>query len=160
MKPRRMPHLSEGAVNVTPLIDVVLCLVIFFMIAAKIGVAGGVDESIRLPVTELGHELATHSNVLILNVAAGPKVTALVDRSQRTPRTIALVDPKTKAHPLEEILKRLHAKNPAMQIIIRGDARMMYADFRPVLEACADAGISSVDFGTKESSTGWKPVPQ
>jgi biopolymer transport protein ExbD len=150
MKRRRMPHLSEGAVNVTPLIDVVLCLVIFFMIAAKMGVAGGVDESIRLPVTELGQELATQSNVLILNVAAGPEVTALVDRSQRSPRAIALVDPKTKTHPLEEILKRLHAKNPAMRIIIRGDARMTYADLRPVLEACSQAGVTSVDFGTKQ----------
>jgi biopolymer transport protein ExbD len=151
MKPRRIPNLSQDAINVTPLIDVVLCLVIFFMIAAKIGVASGVDDSIRLPVTELGRELSTQSNILILNVAPGPKITALVDQSQRRPQPILLTDPKTNAHPLQEILKRLHQKNPTMRIIVRGDAQMPYADLEPLLQACANAGITSVNFGTRQN---------
>ena len=43
MKKRRMPDMKEGGVNVTPLIDIVMCLIIFFMLVAKIGVTSGAD---------------------------------------------------------------------------------------------------------------------
>jgi len=44
-----MPDMKEGGVNVTPLIDIVMCLIIFFMLVAKIGVTRGVDAHINLP---------------------------------------------------------------------------------------------------------------
>lgn len=153
MRPRRIPDLREGNVNLTPLIDVVLCLVIFFMIAAKIGVAGGADPSIRLPVAQLGADLSTQSNVLILNIAPGqngPAVTALVDRSRRSPQPIPVTDPKTGHRVLEAVLNRLHQRNPSLRIIIRGDAAMPYADLQPVLDACSRAGITSVDFAARK----------
>ena len=54
MKRHRMPDMKEGGVNVTPLIDIVMCLIIFFMLVAKIGVATGADASIEPPETILG----------------------------------------------------------------------------------------------------------
>ena len=41
---RGMPEVKEGNINVTPLIDIVMCLIIFFMLVAKIGVSTGASR--------------------------------------------------------------------------------------------------------------------
>ena len=43
--------------NVTPLIDVVMCLIIFFMLVAKIGVTSGAESEIDIPITQLGKDM-------------------------------------------------------------------------------------------------------
>src|ERR1700759_5696837 len=100
---RGMPEIKEGNVNVTPLIDVVMCLIIFYMLVAKIGVNTGADPSIQIPVTQMGNELKALGNTLILNVREVdevPFVTALVDQSQRSPQEVKIVDPVTNVHTL------------------------------------------------------------
>src|SRR4051794_25206662 len=83
-KRRGMPAISEGVVNVTPLIDIVMCLIIFFMLVAKIGVDTGVDRTIAIPASVLGTDIKLMDvpNSLTLNVKAGladePAVTALL----------------------------------------------------------------------------------
>src|SRR5688572_27736991 len=86
MKKRRrgMPAVNEGVVNVTPLIDVVMVMIVFFMLVAKIGVDTGVDRTIAIPASVLGTDakLMDIPNSLTLNVRAGladqPDVTALL----------------------------------------------------------------------------------
>src|SRR5438132_6906355 len=83
MRRRHIPESRATHPNVTPLIDVVMCLIIFFMLVAKIGVTTGADREIVVPATVLGRELADPGNALTLNVREGygdqPMVTALVD---------------------------------------------------------------------------------
>src|ERR1035438_6568944 len=50
MKKHSMPEVKEGNVNVTPLIDIIMCLIVFFMLVAKIGVTTGA-EKIDIPTT-------------------------------------------------------------------------------------------------------------
>jgi len=87
MRMRRMPDIKEGAVNVTPLIDVVMCLIIFFMLVAKIGVDTGADQRISIPASLQGFDIKDMGNTLTLNVQPGPldqpMVTALVEASSR-----------------------------------------------------------------------------
>src|SRR5436309_12812273 len=79
MKLRRgMPEFKEGNVNVTPLIDVVMCLIIFFMLAAKIGVDTGADRRITIPASLQGLDIKDMGNTLTLNVEPGPGNTPLV----------------------------------------------------------------------------------
>src|SRR3954467_2966046 len=79
-----MPDMKEGGVNVTPLIDVVMCLIIFFMLVAKIGVDTGVDRTIAIPASVLGTDMKLMDvpNTFALNVRPGlaeePAVTALL----------------------------------------------------------------------------------
>ena len=54
MRRHSMPEIKESGVNVTPLIDIVMCLIIFFMLVAKIGVSRGEDKDIQLPSTIIG----------------------------------------------------------------------------------------------------------
>ena len=84
MRHRGMPQIREGGVNVTPLIDIVMCMIIFFMLVAKIGVATGAEEQIDIPVSTLGKDIKDIGieSALILNireVSNVPMITALVE---------------------------------------------------------------------------------
>src|SRR5580704_617262 len=70
---RRPPLQSARAigVNVTPLIDVVMCMIIFFMLVARIGVDNGGDRDITVPASFLGVDLKDLGNTLTLNVTNG-----------------------------------------------------------------------------------------
>jgi hypothetical protein len=68
MKKHRMPDIKEGGVNVTPLIDIIMCLIIFFMLVAKIGVSTGINKDVDAPTSYLGIKLPDMSNVLALNL--------------------------------------------------------------------------------------------
>jgi len=147
-----MPESHSTHPNVTPLIDVVMCLIIFYMLVAKIGVNTGADPSIAIPVTQMGNELKDLGNTLVLNVrevADVPFVTALVDKSTRAPQELKIVDPTTNTRPLREVLKRLRAGNPEFKVIIRGDRDMSYKSLEPVLIACMEANVKDVNFNTQ-----------
>ena len=68
---RGMPEIKEGNVNVTPLIDIVMCLIIFFMLVAKIGVDTGADRRITIPESLQGLDIGDMGNTLTLNVQPG-----------------------------------------------------------------------------------------
>src|ERR1700685_1219773 len=72
MRHHQMPHIREGGVNVTPLIDVVMCLIIFFMLVAKIGVDTGSDKTLDISSSFLGTDIRDMGNTLTLNVINGP----------------------------------------------------------------------------------------
>src|SRR3954467_2709592 len=108
MKKRRrrgMPAVRGSEVNVTPLIDVVMVLIVFFMLVAKIGVTTGA-EAMDLPATILGARIEDMGNTLTLNVRPGkgdaPVVTALVSGKKEE---LKVLDPGTGRKPLLEALR-------------------------------------------------------
>jgi biopolymer transport protein ExbD len=154
MKTSRMPEMHDANVNVTPLIDIVMCLIIFFMLVTKIGVATGADNAISLPPTVQGVNIDDFGNSVTLNVYRGagdePRVTTL------DPATSQIIDlpivqpsasgPKT---PLMDFLKLLRAKNDKLKVVIRANDTMEYKFLQPVLKACAFAKVTDVNFATK-----------
>lgn len=166
MKRRGLPQVHVAHPNVTPLIDIVMCLVIFFMLVAKIGVSTGADPSISIPVAALGDQLDSFSNTLVLNVKpkAGlpdPLVTALVDGASGQPQELRTKDPSSGKDQLLDVLRRLRfgtdgkpggrgpgADNDDFKVIIRGQKDMGYGLLEPVLVACAEAGVGQVIYQT------------
>ncbi|HEX4793560.1 MAG TPA: biopolymer transporter ExbD [Humisphaera sp.] len=154
MKKHRMPDMKENGVNVTPLIDIVMCLIIFFMLVTKIGVSRGEDKEIELPATVMGKPIEDLGNTLTLNihptVVEQPLVTALVNDKVREIKIIdhvgGRVDPQ-----LQRILEEFEKTHPAKaRIIIRGDKDLQYKQLEQVLIAIANARISDVAYETKE----------
>ena len=149
-----MPDMKENGVNVTPLIDIVMCLIIFFMLVTKIGVSRGEDKEIELPATVMGKAIEDLGNTLTLNihptVVEQPLVTALVNDKVREIKIIdhvgGRVDPQ-----LQRILEEFAKTHPAKaRIIIRGDKDLQYKQLEQVLMAIANARISDVAYETKE----------
>ena len=171
MRPPRMPAIREGGVNVTPLIDIVMCLIIFFMLVAKIGVDTGADRNIDIPTSILGTDIKDMGNTLVLNVVNGP--TGVPDPQ---PIVTALVIDQTTGHSVMQDLK-LHdffngkphdqlldtlklyregdptlkmSPNPDFKVVIRGDKSLTFRFLAPVLMDCNLAHVHTFAFDTKQ----------
>lgn len=170
-----MPDIKEGNVNVTPLIDVVMCLIIFYMLVAKIGVTTGAERDIDIPVTQLGKDLKEIGveSSLVLNireVGGQPFVTAIVESDGSVTRSgkpveLKVVDPLSQRSPLKEALLHLrfgrdarpggsdlNADNPEFKVIVRADRDVTYGSLQQILLACMDAKVKNVNFNTKKAS--------
>lgn len=149
-----MPNIREGGVNLTPLIDIVMCLVIFFMLVAKIGIGTGA-EPMDLPQTILGQKIEDLGNTLTLNVHRGtenlPLVTYLPKNEQKN-REIKLVENigGRLHHPLLEVLQAARRSNARFKVIIRAQKDLGYEFIEPILQACAQADLNNINFATAQ----------
>ena len=138
MRIRPLAPQRDEQVNVTPLIDVVMCLIIFFMICGKLAQDEQV-KGITLPRAALGQELADQQNRLVLNlVPTGAGERPMIEVHGLTIPYDALRD----------VLRRESSHNRDLRVILRADQSTRYEYVAPVLVACAEAGIHSVDFST------------
>jgi biopolymer transport protein ExbD len=138
MKKHRMPDTKEGGVNVTPLIDIVMCLIIFFMLVARIGVSTGA-EAMAIPETILGKKIDDMGNTLTLNVRTGPG---------EEPFVTALVDGRSCQMVLSE--GRASKTTPYLVAVLSALQKdMPYKYLEPVLSACSRANVTRVNFNTK-----------
>lgn len=173
MKKHKMPDMKEGGVNVTPLIDIIMCLIIFFMLVAKIGITSGADPKIVPPQTLLGSKIKDMGNTITLNVRdpvkveeerareAGepgptplpnivkdhPRVTTIVKAGEE-PRPLAVVTPSGDRE-LRRVLSALVANNPKLRVIILADKDLRYQLMEQILIECAMAKVKDFNFQTK-----------
>jgi biopolymer transport protein ExbD len=162
MRKLGLPEVHSTHPNVTPLIDVVMCLIVFFMLVAKIGVSTGAERSIDIPVSSLGTELKDLGNTLTLNVREGlerePFITALVNGSSAQPQELKIVDSAGNKQ-LYHVLRKLrygqdersggvgaNVDNDEFKVIIRGDKNVTYEIVEPVLLTCMQANVKNVNF--------------
>ncbi|CAN5561902.1 hypothetical protein BH10PLA1_BH10PLA1_16630 [soil metagenome] len=171
MAKHHIPEAHGGHPNVTPLIDVVMVLIVFFMLVAKIGVSTGADTRIKdIPTSILGVEIKDMGNVLFLNVvpqSAGsdiPIVTASVRNASGIMELTELkLQDATGQNQVVNTLKFFrfgkdlkrggsneNADNDNFQVVIRGEKTMHYAALEPVLIACAEAAVKTVNFNTSK----------
>jgi biopolymer transport protein TolR len=129
------PLSSQGAVrseiNVTPLVDVCLVLLIIFMVVAPILHAG---VKVELPKTVNGHSMP-ESNQLTVSVAADGGVYV---RSVR----VSSAD-------LPALLAQIYTAEPDHDVIVRGDRHLQYETMCEVLTAVSRAGFVHVGLVTE-----------
>ena len=166
-KKKGMPAAHGSEVNVTPLIDVVMCLIIFFMLVAKIGVNTGAKK-MDLPFSYLGKKIDDMGNTLTLNIlpkgdmerikaeneadripATDFQVVALVDGVERDlPIKIGDAAPK---YPLREVLTQMKVRyKDQFKVIIRADADLPFTLVEPTLVECSNAGATNINFTTQK----------
>lgn len=155
MRGHKMPESHDMHPNVTPLIDIVMCLIIFYMLVAKIGINTGAMKEITLPSSFQGVEIKDLGNTVTLNVLERgpgidePMVTTL------NPETGQLVELRLLEggkKPLRDFLKLVRGDNPEFKVILRGDEQLNYKLLEPVLITCAEAQVKNVNFATRKPS--------
>ncbi|MDB5331405.1 MAG: Biopolymer transport protein ExbD/TolR [Phycisphaerales bacterium] len=156
MKKHSMPVMKEGGVNVTPLIDIVMCLIIFFMLVTKIGVSRGEDKDIALPSAIIGKKIEDLGNTLTLNVHNStldePQITTMIDSKVKEIKLIDRIGGKTD-RPLERVLKEFkQTHKEKSKVIIRADKDLPYHHLEQVLVTIATAGIMDTAYETKEGA--------
>ncbi len=133
MRPRRYePAHHTGKINVTPLIDVVMCLIVFYLLVGRL--ASDKAAGVQLPGSRVG-ATSTAAQALIVNILpAGDGASVVIDG-----RTLSREE-------LLERLKRHAGDNPdtASPVQIRADRRLAYSAVAPAIAACREAGLKSV----------------
>jgi biopolymer transport protein ExbD len=170
-KKKGMPPAHGSEVNVTPLIDVIMCLIIFFMLVAKIGVSNG-DKPMDLPYTVLGKTIDDMGNTLSLNLLPVGKTDANKDAPITDIQVTALVDNVDKdlpitmeiggaqRFPLREVLVQMKARyKDQFKVIVRADGDLPFTQVQKVLVECANAGASSLLFAAKKGEEPAAPEP-
>jgi biopolymer transport protein TolR len=121
---------SLAEINVTPLVDVVLVLLIIFMITAPV-LQSGIDVSV--PKTRTVKEVTEQRVVLTIN------------KNQE----IFLGDKQVNIHELPEKL-RAQGADPAHQVIyLRADEAVSFGVFAKLMDAVKQAGITNVSIVTQ-----------
>lgn len=145
---RQHVHAFEG-INVTPLIDVVMCLIIFFLIVGKL--SADRSQQVKLPETRHGESAKAQDPMVVdvLHAAAGAPGAAWlggVGRVLVSGREVA------DATMLENILRDRILDRPGTAIEVRADRDLPYAAVEPVLRAAGKAGARSVRLATEKRS--------
>jgi len=137
---RRGSNARQGAagelkanINVTPLVDVVLVLLIIFMVVTPM-LSKGVN--VDLPVTQ-HHDKRNDDNRDI--IVAITRLGEIYLGSDRVP-----------LEGLGEAVAQERRRHPDKTIFLKGDARIEFAAARHVMEALHRAGIADVQIGTEE----------
>ena len=133
-----LPH-----INMTPMVDVVLCLLVFFMAATKLYDWDEQQFNVRVPEVSGAAPLTAAPRDLTLAVVATGKV-------EMNGREYDL-DGLTAA------LKDARARYEDQGVLIRGDAKRSYQDVADVLAACEAAGIKNVRLPVRPRATDPRP---
>jgi biopolymer transport protein ExbD len=159
MSKRHIPESHTAHPNVTPLIDIIMCLIIFFMLVAKIGVTTGAEE-IKIPKTIYGTKISDMGNTLTLNIPDAsnnissdmPTVRALVAHSKdETPvmQTLPLLD-SSGQNQLLITLEYYKQQFADFKVIIRADGEQNWRAIQPVLLTINQAGVRNVFYNTEQ----------
>jgi biopolymer transport protein ExbD len=134
---------DEVDINLTPLLDLVLQLIMFFMITVNFVAADQFDESISLPVAQSAVPLeATAEKWVFLNLdAKGKLVGTLGNMSLDTPEKIKAYLVREKEG-LEREARAAGLKNELkIVIVLRADKNCRYRDVWQVIDSCQRAGF-------------------
>jgi biopolymer transport protein ExbD len=155
MQLRRI-HLPEaaGKINVTPLIDVVMCLIVFFLIVGKLAH----DQRVRidLPASRVGLTDKT-PDVLIINVLPGGTALRSGDqrRSERGATYRIVIDAaEVPEAALEATIREKLIARPEAVVEVRGSRQLAYGAVAGVIRACKNAGVASVRLATERVEGG------
>ena len=122
---------SFDDINVTPMVDLYMVLLLIFIIMTTAGVQG---VKVNLPKSGGPSKMD------------GPKLQAItVDNSGN----IKLNAEATSISDLETKLSAIKAKSPDSPIVVRGDTGTPYQTIMDVLDVAGRAGFSSIGLATK-----------
>ena len=123
---RRTQTEEESEVNLTPMLDVVFIMLIFFIVTASFVKEAGVDV-IRPPAqTAIAKD---KGNILIAITENGQ---IWIDRRQ--------VDPRS----LRANIERLHGENPQGSIVVQADQKSQNHLLIQVMDAAKAAGVAQI----------------
>jgi biopolymer transport protein ExbD len=117
-------------INMTPMVDVILCLLVFFMAATRLYDWDENEFVVNVPeVTEAAPLTAAPDDVALTISKRG---------------AVVVGDKTYDLNGLVVLLREARAQYVNQGVVIRGDASLTYQDLADVLSACDEAGIRNV----------------
>lgn len=131
----RMSRAVDARINVTPMIDVVMCLIVFFLIVGRL--AADRLVSVDLPESGRGHE-ATAGDPIVINVS-------VVDG-----RTIVTIEGRPIA-PADLVGYLDEHDASGREVRLRADRALPFGELRGIVGACRRAGVGEMSLATERS---------
>ena len=117
----------NSEINVTPLVDVCLVLLIIFMVVTPMLQKG---VPVNLPVTEQPEKTPDTDKQLQISVKADG--------------TVYLGSSAVRKEQVQSSLEEIHQRTPDREIAVKGDKLVKYGDILDVLKACREVGFNDV----------------
>jgi biopolymer transport protein ExbD len=123
---------EESEINITPMLDVVFIMLIFFIVTASFVKEAGIDVNRPDAETAVRQERA---NILI---AISENNEIWIDQRQ--------VDPRA----LRANIERLRAENPEGSVVIQADKKSVTETLVTVMDAARQAGVYNVSIAAQD----------
>jgi len=124
----------KADINVTPLVDVVLVLLIIFMVVTPMLQRG---KDVKLPEAhKVDAEKKNASDPIIISVTPD--------------HAMWIESTKYDEGPFEDTLRAEFEKNPGKRVLLKGDQSLVFEDVRKVMSLARKAGARAVALGVEE----------
>ena len=125
-------HEDDAEINLTPMLDVVFIMLIFFIVTATFIKQAGID------VTRPDAQTDEKKPLVSVLIAIGPNGDIWIDKN------------KVDATSVRSHIERLHAENPKGGIVIQADRLAKYEKLKAVLDAARGAKVTEVAISTED----------
>ena len=134
--PEVKPAAVNSDINVTPLVDVCLVLLIIFMVITPL-LQKGVD--VALPSTGIPDKIPETEKQLVVAIKMDGSIFIGPDWV-----------PKNQ---VQAKLKTIKTESPQKEIVVKGDKRLKYKDVRELMRMLNDAGFTNVGLITMKKES-------
>ena len=117
-------------INMTPMVDVILCLLVFFMAATRLYDWDESEFAVKVPEVADAAPLTAAPDDIVVNVVG--------------PGKVAVGEASHDLDGLTALLRAARSRYANQGVMIRGGATLPYQDLADVLSACDAAGIRNV----------------
>ncbi len=151
MKTKRKSDV-DVTVDMTPMIDMVFLLLVFFMIAATMSKVDMTPE-IKLPVapkSQVPEDLRNRGTVNILPIGMATPAGEVVTKERPFMIFGKLVDEQGLRLQIDGVRK----ESPELRVYMRIDKNVEFALVQRGIKACADVGVFDIVFATYQSGSG------
>ncbi|MBI1190902.1 MAG: hypothetical protein GC200_09515 [Tepidisphaera sp.] len=124
------PAAGMAKINVTPLIDVVMVLIVFYLIVGKL--ASDRLARVELPGSHVGKGDEPAGALVVNVVRHGEAAEVVVDG-------VSMGEGQ-----LRDALRAAQVRRPDQPVHLRADRALPFSKIEPVLQACREAGLKSV----------------
>lgn len=135
--PIKLHSAEEPTLNLTPMIDIVFLLIIFFMVGTKFT---EIEQELEVSIPEVagGATVVTETQQCVIAVFHDGRVSVDEDVME--------------IHELEQNLNQRLSGGAELHVIIRGDAEGAFQNIANVLSACRRAGVNDLGISVRMAS--------
>ena len=129
---------SLAEINVVPLVDVMLVLLIIFMVTAPL-IQRGID--VKLPVARRAAQVA------------GERVEITIPDSYRRSHVVFIGKEQVRAEVFQERIRQQMESRADKEVSLRGDATVQYQDLMDIIDMLKAAGVQNIGMVTRMPAT-------